>query len=329
MSEPRVLTLGIPCRADELSLDHTLESVAVACQDTLLQSELCIEIVVCLNGVAGVARNTVPVPLSMLYSFCDAQKISLQTVVLEDQVPERHSYPDAGLSCTVLIIQQRGKPRAWNLIRHWAKGEVVIFCDADVSLERSAIRILYETYQATPWARIVTAQGVPHLDPDASWWQRMAALPYRFDYDRNICGALYLMRHGAVVQDMPEDLLFDDAWLTLMVGKAVIVRANQAQVFFLPPMTLRDCFAERVRTEAGKLQLRSRYPQLLAQGLVAVYPWRDFIRRLRVAEWPMVVVLLLIRCVARLGAKVALHYGRGDTLWTRVTSSKRWRSAAQ
>jgi hypothetical protein len=148
-------------------------------------------------------------------------------------------------------------------------------------------------------------------------------LPYRF-YFHNVSGRLYIMRWDALVGDMPEGLLFEDAWLTVAVGRRWIAQDPRAQVFFLPPATLRDCLAERVRTEAGKIQIKRFYPELLTQGPLAKYPWPDFVRGIHPRELPLALLLLGIRLLARARVKWTLPAREGQNLWQVVVSSKQW-----
>ena len=53
-------------------------------------------------------------------------------------------------------------------------------------------------------------------------------------------------------------------------------------MFFVLPRTWRDYFAERVRAEGGKIQLRRQHAHLLENGPVAEYPWAEFLRKIRI-----------------------------------------------
>jgi len=151
----------------------------------------------------------------------------------------------------------------------------------------------------------------------------MGAIPYRFDFG-NAGERLYLIRKDALSGAMPEDLLLEDAWLTATVGKHRVAKELRAQVFFLPPTTWRDCFAERVRTEGGKLQLSRVHRALLAVGPVAQYDWSQFWRELAVREYPLVVCAVGLRALARLWAWIALMRRDFYTLYRPFSSTKGW-----
>lgn len=313
----RLLAIGIPCRADEPSLHVTLESLLTACRHPGLPPDLHIEVVICINGLR---RGEECRPLTAVRQVCAHHTIPLQEYDVTDSWPQRDR---VSLSFTVLRSERMGKPVAWNAIRRWVASEAILFCDADVWVGEEAISCLYSTLQANSHLRLVASRQVPLLTRGDGWLCRAAALPYRF-YFHNVSGRLYIMRRDALVGDMPEGLLFEDAWLTVAVGKRWIAQDPRAQVFFLPPATLHDCLAERVRTEAGKIQIKRSHPALLAQGPAAEYPWREFMRGIRLRELPLALLLLSIRTFAHVRVRLALRAGEGQNLWQVVVSSKQW-----
>jgi hypothetical protein len=315
------LSIGIPCRADEPSLHITLDSLLAACRHPGLLPHLYIEIVICINGLKSKEECH---PLMAVRQMCAQHAIPLREYEVMDGWSQQDRVP---LSFTVLCSERRGKAIAWNAIRRWAASEAILFCDADVWVGEEAISCLYSSLQADSRLRLVASKQIPLLPRDNGWLCRAAALPYRF-YFHNVSGRLYIMRRDALVGDMPEGLLFEDAWLTVAVGKQWIAQNPRAQVFFLPPATLGDCLAERVRTEAGKIQIKRSHPELLAQGPLAAYPWREFIRGIHPRELPLVLLLLGIRLVARTRVKwtlrAGLRAGEEQSLWQTVVSSKQW-----
>jgi cellulose synthase/poly-beta-1,6-N-acetylglucosamine synthase-like glycosyltransferase len=226
-------------------------------------------------------------------------------------------------SFIILLTERKGKPPAWNTLWRWSEGELVLFCDADVRIEKEAVYHLYTRLQQEPHLALVAAREVPVLQVEGTWWSRMGAIPYRFDFG-NAGGRLYLVRRGALLGMMPEDLLLEDAWLTVAVGKRRVVKEPQAHVFFLPPASWRDYFAERVRTEGGKLQLHREHGALLAEGPVAQYHWRRFWQEIRVREYPLVACSLALRLLARLYARMALTRKDFYALYRPFTSTKAW-----
>jgi cellulose synthase/poly-beta-1,6-N-acetylglucosamine synthase-like glycosyltransferase len=313
------LTIGIPCRVDEPDLGGTLVTLVEACRVSTLPRDLHIEIVLCINGW------TAEVPCPPLVA---ARQLSTRLSIAfrrYDQAAIRPGEDDQPLVLTVLLSRRMGKAIAWNMIRQWSASEAIVFCDADVRVHTDAISALYTALQARPAARLVASQQVPVVAATDPWPRRAAALPYRF-YFHNVTGGLYIIRRDALTGEMPEGLLFEDAWLTLAVGRQWIQQEPRAQVFFLPPATWHDWIAERTRTEAGKRQLHRSHPQLFAHGPAAKYPWGEFIRSLRLGDVPLVGLLLAVRMYTRLRAWWIFREGNSQELWRVVGSSKQWKT---
>ena len=336
------LSLTIPCRADEPDLGSTLESLLTACLSPQLPVGCVRELLICINGVGPdracpePSRRACP-PLLAVRDFCTRHAIAVQEIELSSQSqPAQPAQPeqaqqsspgaDGALTCRILLAAWRGKPRAMNALWQWACGELLLFCDADVRVDPQAIASLYAHVQTEPQVGLVAARETPILEAGSSIWSRMGALPYRFNFG-NAGGRLFLIRKDALSGPMPEDLLLEDAWLTVAVGKQRVRKAMQAQVFFVLPRTWRDYFAERVRAEGGKIQLRRQHAHLLENGPVAEYPWAEFLRKIRIREYGLALVALCIRGLARVWAWGRLQRSGFYTLYRPFTSTKRWGSA--
>lgn len=328
------LSLTIPCRADEPDLGSTLESLLAASLASRLPPGCVRELLICINGV-GPARPGPP--LLAVRDFCARHAISLREMTLSSaeqahaRQPPRSSPGAKGRgawTCRVLLAAWRGKPRAMNTLWQWAYGDLLLFCDADVRVEPQAIADLYARIRAEPQLGLVAAREVPMLEPKASIWSRMGALPYRFNFG-NAGGRLFLLRKEALSEPMPEDLLLEDAWLTVAVGKPRVCKVLPAQVFFVLPQTWRDYFAERVRAEGGKMQIRRQHAHLLANGPVAEYPWAEFLRTIRIPEYGLILLALGLRGLARLWAWRRLRRAGFYSLYRPFLSTKQWSGAAQ
>ena len=337
------LSLAMPCRADEPDLGSTLESLFAASLSPQLPSGCVRELLICINGVGPdqpcpePSRRACP-PLLAVRDFCARHVITIQEIALSsaEQAQEyarQQPRPSSGAegqgawTCRVLLADWRGKPRAMNTLWQWTCGDLLLFCDADVRLDPQAIAHLYAQMRTDPQLRLVAAREVPILEAKASIWSRMGALPYRFNFG-NAGGRLFLIRKDALSEPLPEDLLLEDAWLTVAVGKPHVRKAVQAQVFFVLPQTWRDYFAERVRAEGGKMQIRRQHAQLLENGPVAEYPWAEFLRKIRTGEYGLILFALGIRGVARVWAWGRLKRAGFYTLYRPFPSTKRWGSAA-
>lgn len=337
------LSVAIPCRASEPGLLATLESLRESCLHSQLPTGFISELLICINGIRPGEACT---PLDAVREFCQRHGIPIEEIWLDDQGARKElKYRRIGESgtknggevassprlrfsvsfprCTVLLTERQGKPPAWNALWQRARGNMVLFSDADVRLEHEAVYALYTRMQQEPSLNLVAAREVPFLADGGTLWARMGAIPYRFNFG-NAGGRLLLLRKTVLPHGIPDDLLLEDAWLTVAVGRSHVAKELNAQVFFVPPVTWRDYFAERVRTEGGKLQIVREHGQLLAAGPIAQYQWSQFWRDLAVSEYPLVLLSLAIRGVARLWARLAVTRKDFYSLYHPFTSTKEW-----
>jgi glycosyltransferase involved in cell wall biosynthesis len=331
------LSLAIPCRADEPGLGATLASLYTACQHPALPVEQIEELLVCINGLE---RETSCASLLAVRDFCARQDIPLHEVWLaarDDNDKRRHSESERRVIesqrlngqtlripvCRVLLTERRGKPPAWNVLWRCASGAAVLFCDADVRVDPEAVWLLYDRLQKSPQLFLVAAREVPVVAGKGTMWNRMGAIPYRFNFG-NAGGRLLVIRKGALSDEMPEDLLLEDAWLTVAVGKQRVAKEWQARVYFLPPTSGRDYFAERVRTEGGKLQIRRVHGKLLEDGPIATYRWAHFFQTIALSEYPLVLCAVLVRGVAYLWARFILANKDFYALYRPFRTTKNW-----
>jgi hypothetical protein len=145
-------------------------------------------------------------------------------------------------------------------------------------------------------------------------------LPYRFDF-QVVGGRLYVMR-AAAVERMPEALLLEDGWLSARLGNDALRTVRDAEVRFRPASTVADYFRERLRTEAGKIQIRAeRASEGQPQRPIARYRWRAMLASFGPADLPLVALNLGVRFAARAVAEIAARRGR-RIRWAPVVSSK-------
>lgn len=305
VAAPAPLTVAVLCRADEPALDRTLRTLEAAAA-RLEADGRAVAYVVCVNG---------PAPQGA------AALAAAQALV------GRH---DPG-AVQVLVDARADKARAWNLARAACRTPLVAFCDADVEVERDALRALVAEVERASHVLLASARQVPALEPFASeadahaarrptFVARAAAIPYRFDF-QVVGGRLYVMR-SAAVERMPEGLLLEDGWLSARLGNDALATVHDARVRFHPPTTLGDYFRERLRTEAGKIQIHTeRRDQGRAAQPIARYRWRAMLAELGPRDLPLVAVNLGVRFVARAVAAIAARRGR-RVAWSTIASSK-------
>ena len=330
---PPSISITIPCRADEPDLRSMLDSLWRACQSAQVPADCIQELCICINGVTEVPDCP---PLQVIRDFCAQTNIVIREVELAPEggcsfdtlqtAPE--SFPLGVPTCTVLLTPWRGKPRAMNALWQRAHGELLLFCDADVRVDPQAIAHLYNQMEEQPHVRLAAAREVPVLGERARIWSHMGALPYRFNFG-NAGGRLFLIRKDALADPMPEDLLLEDAWLTVAVEKQYVRKVLPAQVFFVLPQTWQDYFAERIRAEGGKIQIRRHHGHLLEHGPIAQYAWKEFLRQIEWHEYGLVVLALGVRILAHMWAWVRLKRSSFYTLYRPFTSTKYWSSSAQ
>jgi hypothetical protein len=290
---PEALTIGVLCRADEPALERTLRSLAAAAAP-LAEAGRALRFAVCVNG---------PAPGPAL------------------EAARRFAANEARPTTSVIVDGRADKARAWNLVRAGCTTPLLAMCDADVDVAPDALVRLVAALEAEPEVRLASARQVPLLDPPtAGLVARAAALPYRFDF-RVVGGRLYVMRTTAV-ERMPEGLLLEDGWLSAKLGNEALRTVPGAEVRFRPAATLVDYFRERLRTEAGKIQIREqRRSEGTRPQAIARYPWRTLLSGFAVADAPLVALNLSVRFVARMLAEIAARRGR-RIAWAPIASSK-------
>lgn len=287
------ITIAVPCRADEPALSRTLDALAEAARP-LEERGHEVSFAVCVNGSAGPAHSAAE-------SF--------------------RAGPGRG-RMSLFDLEKADKAAAWNRLRGACETEWILFCDADVEPAPDALVCLAESLETRPDAVVATARLEPDLS-GASMVARAAALPHRFDFGV-VRGPLYLLRTEALSR-MPEGLLLEDAWLSAELGArgtGSVLSVWSAVVRYRPAHTLGDYFRERLRTEAGKIQIRTdRSRRGVAHTPIARYPWEHFLAELGPRDWPLVGLNLGVRFAARIVAEVAARRGQ-RVAWTQVESSK-------
>jgi hypothetical protein len=127
---------------------------------------------------------------------------------------------------------------------------------------------------------------------------------------------------AASVERMPEALLLEDGWLSARLGNDALRTVAAAEVYFHPPTTLADYLRERLRTEAGKIQIHAQRRREGAPATpIARYRWRAIGAALGPSDLPLLAVNLGVRCLARVVAQVAARRGK-HIRWSPIASSK-------
>ena len=312
-----LVTLAIPCRADEPALGRTLAAALASWRQAPEAATHGLELLVCLNGGDG------PCPRADLVAYAREAGVGLAEIDLDRAGAGGLTAPGAPLSVAALVTRRAGKPLAWNALRQRARGTFALFVDADVSFAPETFGLLLGALSASPQAAIASARTT--CAPRRGLFEGIMAAPYGVDFP-NLSPQLYAARVAALPDAMPEDLIEPERWLELMLGSKRIVRVPAARVAVRLPGTLADFFRQRIRIEMGKVQLAREYPALAPRGTPQPGA-RAALASLDPGG--------LARLAAYLGLRGAAHvvawwrYRRGATagIWRQAASTKRWDAA--
>jgi glycosyltransferase involved in cell wall biosynthesis len=127
-------------------------------------------------------------------------------------------YPQVSLIETA----QRGKPNAWNILRENASNNHLFFCDGDVCVQKDALRYLDQSLKyggKIAYGAIIK----PNLSSEDFLTRCLATRGlvgclvgrlYAFDNKK-----LSIKMNQCGFEKMPLDLIADDNWLSLIIGK--------------------------------------------------------------------------------------------------------------
>lgn len=288
-----VLTIGIPARNEEQSIGKTLRSIL----ESKLPSHLRTEIIV---GANGCTDNTVGAAREFSEKYADALKQKRMSLRI--------------------IETPGGKPNAWNAIRREAKGDKIVFADADVLVPSNSIARLYGELSAKPQLKGVSSniELLRHARP--TFFDRFVAIPYKFPpVQVGTTGGLYIVRKDVIEGEMPSHIINEDAWLSLKAGKNV-ARSPDVKVVTGIPRNLRDFLATHIRIERGHAQLVDEFGEK-ARSVRRGYDIRLF-RYLTLGEAVVLPVLLGLKKVAAIAAKIDSMGAKKKFFWTPTKSSK-------
>ena len=312
-----LVTLAVPCRADEPALGRTLATALASWRAAPESATHRLEVLACLNGEAA------PAPRADLAACARELGTALAEVDLDRADGATLPAPAAPVSIAALVTRRAGKPIAWNALRRHARGPRALFVDADVSFAPPTFGLLLGALAASPAAALASAKTT--CAPRPGLFEGIMAAPYGVDFP-NLSPQLYAARVAALPDVMPEDLIEPERWLELTLGRERIIRVPAALVAVRLPGTLADFFRQRIRIEMGKVQLARCYPGLDTRGV-------------RQPRGRAALASLALPDMARLGAYLALRsaahavawwrWRRGETagIWRQAATTKQWDAA--
>lgn len=332
-AEMPAITIAIPASASEADLGGTLASLNLSAG----RSGRSYELLVAINGPE---RPSPALASVRVFAATAGLPLTISGDDVESAAPDAHLDGETIVGAAiedgrdgavlpairVLRLAARSKIVAWNAIRDAAGTALIVFADADVRVSADAIALLAARLEAEPDLAAVAGREVAVVGRTDGFVTRVGALPYRFDF-ANIPGRLYAVRTAAMPSAIPADVIAEDGYLTVQLGRDRFTREPRAVVYLRPPGTWTEYLTQRVRHELGKIQLVREFAEPRRAHGFGRSPWRAFARDIRVGEYPLVAASLAVRGVAH--ARAWWQARRGFAAgWPVLSTTKRWPQAA-
>lgn len=191
----------------------------------------------------------------------------------------------------VIDIIQGNKPKAINLLAEHATGTHLVFLDADVIPDnRATLNLLNALNDKTI---ILAGARQEILAKNAHQEITRKAYPYIRGKFFGISGGMYALRKEDF-HSLPEDIVNEDAYLSVRVGKEHIALPGNAIFYHYPPKSLIHLFNRSRRISFGVKQLKK-------MG----YDYSSFIEKAPLKRYFKVPPRLLIRGLPSLLVKKA------------------------
>jgi len=175
--------------------------------------------------------------------------------------------------------ERRGKTAALNRAVAAAKGEIVVFSDANNEFSTDAIRVLVRHFADPEVGGVCGAKRIKPAEEressmgDSLYWRYESAVKVaesRIHTISNADGEIFAIRRS-LYRHVPEHIINDDAEITLNLvdqGKRILYEP-QARSFEYASLHIRDDFFVKVRMVAGGYQT-------LAEHARELLPWRSW-----------------------------------------------------
>ena len=196
---------------------------------------------------------------------------------------------------------RRGKAHVLNDLVARARGEYVVFTDANTFFDAHAVKELIQGFRLYPSACAVvgrlefrTAAGT--ANPDSTYWRYetvLKNLESRFGTVLGANGAIYAIER-ARFRSLPAGTIVDDFLIPMLMrleGGGSMVFRPSATAWETLPETIRDEFRRRVRIGAGDMHALQHTWRLLlpGHGLLALSYWSHKVLRW-MGPWLLIVM---------------------------------------
>lgn len=319
------LTIGIPVKNEENTISSTLLSLKQAIKH--LDKRVQFETIVCLNGTTD---NT-------------------PAVIRSKQ--NRDLCKDLHLS---IVRSRAGKLMAEKKIANIRKfNGFILYCDADVIIDRLAVKKLYESMYENNTLRVVCAKVLPIFKGHLNNFQKIMKAYYEMRYllPQRGCfhGRMFIVRDAQDIlekyelaprlKSLPHDIvkklyldkgpICDDIILSAAIvhkyGQNAIKRVQSAKVYFYPPDNRYDFFLGVRRYTIEMQRINTLFPEYASinsserfERPVKINKRTLFWRKKHLAETLIEFELFLSNLVKEYELE-----NRGLELWETVKSSKR------
>jgi cellulose synthase/poly-beta-1,6-N-acetylglucosamine synthase-like glycosyltransferase len=166
----------------------------------------------------------------------------------------------------ILKDQGKGKPAALNLALKYVKGDILIFTDGDVYIEKDSIPKLLEQFKDTKVGAV--SGNVVSLDSKKTmmgyWAYVLTSVAHEIRMDnlnKNkefFCtGYLFAIRKE-LFPKLPEELLSEDGYISWNVYKKgyIIKYSPDSKVYVKYPKTFKDWIIQKKRSAGGYNQIK-------------------------------------------------------------------------
>jgi glycosyltransferase involved in cell wall biosynthesis len=296
-TEEVVLSIGIPAHNEGKSLILTIRSL----RDALNSMNITFEIIVVASG-------------------CEDNTVDMAREALN------------GMENYVIITEKerKGKSAALNRIADKAKGNILIFCDADVLVDSEALHLIYKAFinddsLALTYARVKVLKGRSRLWTIIGEKSADALDAYRsLEGDRGIwmvCGHLYAIR-ASEWSCIPDGIVTDDVYIGLLFlkEKQKIRYLRDALVYISYPQTLSDYFVQKIRNRLARRQIAPSTDY----ALMPPVRWigMDFLLYERISSLKHFPIILLDGLLVLIAELLWKFKYRQSQLWQMITTSK-------